>query len=98
LLGTNYQFQEAENRFQAAENRFSAIGFKFLHLEIPGFALGKARGGWDATKNATWMVCLILYLIAITNFFGIIHVGPLASWAWIVGYAVLLISEKVRGL
>ena len=57
-----------------------------------------ARGGRNATKNATWVVCLVLYLIAIANFFGIVHVGPLASWAWIVGYAVLLIAGKVRGL
>ena len=51
-----------------------------------------------ATTNAIWVVCLILYLIAIANFFKIVHIGPLANWAWIVGYALLLLSGKVRGL
>jgi hypothetical protein len=57
-----------------------------------------ARGSKNATTNAVWVVCLILYLVAITNFFGVLHIGPLANWAWIVGYALLLLSGKVRGL
>ena len=54
--------------------------------------------GRIATTNPIWLICLVLYLIAIANFFGIVHIGPLASWAWIVGYALLLLSGKVRGL
>ena len=57
-----------------------------------------ARYGNKAPKHVTWVICLILYLIAALNFFGVIHVGPLASWAWIVGFALLLIAVKVRGL
>lgn len=58
-----------------------------------------ARGGNHAPKNITWVICLILYLIAALNFFGVIHVGgAIASWSWIVGYAILLIAVKVRGL
>jgi hypothetical protein len=57
------------------------------------------RGGNNAPKNITWVICLVLYLIAALNFFGVIHVGaPIASWSWIVGYALLLIATKVRGL
>jgi hypothetical protein len=59
---------------------------------------GMARYGNKAPKNVTWVICLILYLIAALSFFGVIHVGALASWAWIVGYALLLIAVKVRGL
>jgi hypothetical protein len=58
-----------------------------------------ARGGNHAPRHVTWVICLILYLIAALNFFGVIHVGSaLASWSWIVGYALLLIAVKVRGL
>jgi hypothetical protein len=58
-----------------------------------------ARGGNKSPKNVVWVICLILYLIAALNFFGVIHVdGALASWSWIVGYALLLIAVKVRGL
>ena len=57
-----------------------------------------ARGGNKAPRYEVWILCLILYLVAVLNFFGVIHVGPLASWAWIIGYALLLIAVKVRGL
>jgi hypothetical protein len=58
-----------------------------------------ARGGNKAPTYVVWVLCLILYLIAVLNFFGVIHVGgALASWAWIVGYALLLIAVRVRGL
>lgn len=58
-----------------------------------------ARGGNKAPKNVTWVICLVLYLIAALNFFGVVNVGgALASWSWVVGYALLLIAVKVRGL
>jgi small-conductance mechanosensitive channel len=56
-----------------------------------------ARGG-KSPRNATWVLCLVLYLIAVANFFGVIHVGALAAWSWIVGYALLLLAVRVRGL
>ncbi len=58
-----------------------------------------ARGGNNAPKNITWVICLVLYLVAILNVFGVIHIDPqIAQWSWIVGFALLLISVKVRGL
>ena len=58
-----------------------------------------ARGGNNAPKNITWVICLVLYLIAILNVFGVISVpANVAMWSWIVGFAVLLISVNVRGL
>lgn len=58
-----------------------------------------ARGGGKAPKNATWVICVVLYLFALASHFGIVNLGgALASWAWIVGYAVLLIAVRVRGL
>ena len=58
-----------------------------------------ARGGNQSPRHVTWVICLILYLIAVLNFFGVIHVGgALASWSWIVGYALLLLSVRIRGL
>ena len=58
-----------------------------------------AYGGGKAPKQVTWVICLVLYLIAVANYFGVIHVGgAIASWSWIVGYAILLLAVKVRGL
>jgi hypothetical protein len=56
-------------------------------------------GGNNAPKNITWVICLVLYLIAVLSRFQVIHLGgDIASWAWIVGFALLLIAAKVRGL
>lgn len=53
----------------------------------------------QSPKMITWAICLVLYLIAVFSHFGILRgVGPLASWAWIVGFAVLLIAVRVRGV
>lgn len=57
-----------------------------------------ARNG-NAPRNVTWAICLILYLVALLSYFGIIHLGGnIATWSWIVGYALLLIAVRVRGL
>ena len=57
-----------------------------------------ARGG-KSPKQATWAICLVLYLIALANHFGVIHMrSDLASWCWILGYAILLIAVQMRGL
>ena len=50
-------------------------------------------------KHITWIICLILYIIALLSYFGVVNLGNgIGVWAWIVGYAVLLIAVQVRGL
>ncbi len=52
-----------------------------------------------APRQTTWIICLVLYLFAAASHFGIIHLGGgLATWSWIVGYALLLLAVQVRGL
>lgn len=52
-----------------------------------------------APKQITWVICLILYLVAVLNHFGVLHIsGNTADWAWIIGYALLLVAVQVRGL
>ncbi|MGH9362578.1 MAG: hypothetical protein ACRD2T_11740 [Thermoanaerobaculia bacterium] len=52
-----------------------------------------------APRQATWLICLALYVVAILSHFGALHLGGnLGDWAWIVGYALLLIAVQVRGL
>jgi len=52
-----------------------------------------------APKQITWIICLILYLIAALSYFGVITLGGnIAAWSWIVGYALLLVAVQVRGL
>ena len=52
-----------------------------------------------APKQITWIICLILYAIAVLAHFGVLRIdATIATWSWIIGYAVLLISVQVRGL
>ena len=58
-----------------------------------------ARGGGKAPTQVTWVICLVLYVIALLDHFGVIRLGSnLGTWSWIIGYALLLIGVKVRGL
>jgi len=53
----------------------------------------------NAPKFITWIISLVLFLVAIAAHFGVIHVSAdIASWSWIIGYALLLVAVQVRGL
>ena len=52
-----------------------------------------------APKHITWIICLVLYIVAALSHFGVVHLGSgIGDWAWIVGFALLLIAVQVRGL
>ena len=52
-----------------------------------------------APKHVTWIICLVLYLVAALAHFGVVNLGNgIGDWAWIVGFALLLIAVQVRGL
>jgi hypothetical protein len=58
-----------------------------------------ARGAGKAPKQITWIICLILYVVALLAHFEIVHVsGDIASWSWIIGFGLLLAAVQVRGL
>ena len=53
----------------------------------------------NAPTNAIWVVCLVLYLVALLNQFRFVHLdGRIGTWAWIIGFALLLVATKVRRL
>lgn len=53
----------------------------------------------SAPKLITWIICLVLFLVAVLAHFGMIRVsGDIATWSWIIGYALLLVAVQVRGL
>lgn len=52
-----------------------------------------------APKQITWIICLVLYLVAVLAHFGIVRIdSEIADWSWIIGYALLLVAVQVRGL
>ena len=57
------------------------------------------RGGGKAPKQITWLICLVLYLVAVLAAFGVVRVrGDVALWSWVIGYGLLLLAVRLRGL
>ena len=57
------------------------------------------RNSGSAPKFIVWLICLILYAVALAAHFGIVHIGePVATWSWIIGLGLLLVACRVRGL
>ncbi|MEO5677828.1 MAG: hypothetical protein ABIQ84_09780 [Usitatibacter sp.] len=46
-----------------------------------------------------WIISLVLYLVALAVHFGLVKIGgDVAAWSWIIGFGLLLIACRVRGL
>ena len=57
-----------------------------------------AMGG-KAPKTIIWIICLVLYLVALLANFGVINVDrDIAVWSWIIGFGLLLAAVQLRGL
>lgn len=58
-----------------------------------------ARSAGNAPRQITWIICLILYVVALAAHFGVVKVsGNVGDWSWIIGFALLLVAAQVRGL
>lgn len=52
-----------------------------------------------APTMVVWVISLVLFLVALAAHFGVVKIGePFATWSWIVGFALVLIACRVRGL
>jgi hypothetical protein len=52
-----------------------------------------------APKQITWVICLVLYIVALLAHFGGVRIdSPYGEWAWIIGFGLLLIAVQVRDL
>ncbi|MBK5260741.1 MAG: hypothetical protein JJE51_14215, partial [Thermoanaerobaculia bacterium] len=52
-----------------------------------------------APKQITWIICLVLYVVALLAHFGVVQVSrDIAVWSWIIGYGLLLVAVQVRNL
>ena len=58
-----------------------------------------SRSSAGAPKQITWLICLVLYVIAPLAHFGVVRTGSdVASWSWIIGFGLLLAAVQLRGL
>ena len=52
-----------------------------------------------APTMAVWVISLLLFLVAIVAHFGLLKIpDPFATWSWILGFGLLLVACRVRGL
>lgn len=53
----------------------------------------------NAPTLVVWVIALVLYLVALAAQFGVIHTGAqLGTWSWILGFGLLLVACRVKGL
>ena len=52
-----------------------------------------------APTMIVWVICLVLYVVAIAANFGFIRVqAPIALWSWVIGFGLLIAACRIRGL
>lgn len=53
----------------------------------------------SAPKQITWIICLVLYIVALAAAFGGVAMdATYALWAWVIGFGLLLIATMVKDL
>jgi hypothetical protein len=53
----------------------------------------------NAPKFVTWIISLVFFIVALLATFGVVPVNPeIATWSWIIGFALLLLATKMKGL
>lgn len=57
------------------------------------------RNVGNAPTLIVWIISLVLFIVALVAQFGVVRIPePAATWSWIIGFGLLLIACRVRGL
>ena len=57
------------------------------------------RNSGKAPTLVVWVICLVLFALALGAQFGIVAIAaPILPWAWIIGFGLLLVACRVKGL
>ncbi len=52
-----------------------------------------------APTLVVWVISLVLFVVALFAQFGVVSLGAqIGTWSWIIGFALLLIACRVKGL
>jgi hypothetical protein len=59
-----------------------------------------ARAVSNAPKQITWIISLVLFIVALLGTFGVVAQinAEVTQWSWIIGFALLLVATKVKNL
>jgi len=59
----------------------------------------RSSGSGKAPTLVVWVISLVLYVVALLSAFGVVPIpAQIAMWSWIVGFGLLLVACRVRGL
>ena len=57
------------------------------------------RNSGKAPTMIVWIISLVLYVLALAGQFGIVAIpGQFSPWLWIIGFGLLLVACRVKGL
>jgi hypothetical protein len=57
------------------------------------------RNSGKAPTMIVWIISLVLFVVALAAHFGLVPMpAPMGAASWIIGFALLLIACRVRGL
>lgn len=52
-----------------------------------------------APKQITWIISLVLYVVALLGTFGLVGIdAEIVQWSWIIGFGLLLLGVQMKGL
>lgn len=59
-----------------------------------------ARANSNAPKQITWIIALVLYVVALLGTFDVVPqiTAQITLWSWIIGFGLMLVATKVKGL
>jgi protein-S-isoprenylcysteine O-methyltransferase Ste14 len=59
-----------------------------------------ARSVVNAPKQITWIIALVLYVLALLGTFGVVPqiTGQITQLAWIIGFGLMLLATKLKNL
>ena len=57
------------------------------------------KNSGKAPTMVVWIISLVLYVVALAANFGVVNIdAQIVTWSWIIGFGLLLIACRVRGL
>jgi uncharacterized membrane protein (DUF485 family) len=57
------------------------------------------KNSGKAPTLIVWIISLVLYVVALAAHFGGFSVSAqVATWSWVIGFGLLLVACRVRGL
>jgi len=57
------------------------------------------KSAGKAPTTAVWLISLVLYVVALAAYFGLVKIsGQIGAWSWIIGFGLLLLACRIRGL